>query len=69
LGSVADPDFYPSPIPELGSWIPDQKTAVKERDEKNLVVTFFIGIKFTKFNIILFLECRRKKFGPIFKEL
>jgi hypothetical protein len=29
------PDFYPSQIPDLGSRIPDPKTATKERDEKN----------------------------------
>ncbi len=28
-------DFYPSRIPDLGSRIPDPKTATKERGEKN----------------------------------
>jgi hypothetical protein len=42
--SVADPGclsrsriqiFYPSRIPDLGSWNPDPKTSTKERGEKN----------------------------------
>ncbi len=58
-----DPDFYPS-------WIPDPKTATKERDEKKVVVIpFYVATNFTKLKIILVLKCRRKKFGPIFKEL
>jgi hypothetical protein len=28
---IPDPDFYPSRIPDLGPWIPDPKTATKER--------------------------------------
>ncbi len=32
---IPDPDFYPSRISNLGSRIPDPKTATKERDEKN----------------------------------
>ncbi len=31
---IPDPDFYPSRIPDLGSRIPDPKTATKERGEK-----------------------------------
>jgi hypothetical protein len=31
--------------------------------------TFFLATNFTKFKIILFLNCWRKKFGPNFKEL
>jgi hypothetical protein len=30
---IPDPDFYPSRIPDLGSRIPDPKTATKERGE------------------------------------
>jgi hypothetical protein len=53
-----DPDFYPSRVPDLGSRIPDQKTAIKERREKKLVVIpFFVAINFPKLKIILFLEC------------
>ncbi len=41
-----------------GSRIPDPKTAIKERDEKNLVVIpFYEAINFKKLKIILFLEC------------
>jgi hypothetical protein len=55
--------FYPSRIP-------DPKSAIKEKGDKKLVViSFFVAINFTKLKIILFSECRRKKFGPIFKEL
>jgi hypothetical protein len=51
LGSVADPDFYPFRIP-------DPKTAIKERGEKNFfVIPFFIATNFTKLKIILFLKC------------
>jgi hypothetical protein len=51
LYRIPDPDFYPSGIP-------DPKTAIKESDEKKLVVIpFFVAINFTKFKIILFLEC------------
>jgi hypothetical protein len=32
---IPDPDFYQSRIPDLGSWIPDPKTAIKDRGEKN----------------------------------
>ena len=31
---IPDPDFYPSRIPDLGSRIPEPKTATKERGEK-----------------------------------
>jgi hypothetical protein len=60
---IPDPDFYPS-------WIPDPKTATKERGEKKFVViTFYVATNFTKLEIILVLKCGRKNFGPIFKEL
>jgi hypothetical protein len=59
-----------SRIPDLGSRIPDPKTATKERGEKNFFVKhFFAATNFTKCKIILFLNCSRKKFGPNFKEL
>jgi hypothetical protein len=35
LFRIPDPDFYPFWIPDLGSQIPDPKTATKERGEKN----------------------------------
>ncbi len=62
LSRIPDPDFYPSRIP-------NPKTATKERGEKNCYHTFFVVTNFTKLNLILFLKCRRKKFGTIFKEL
>jgi hypothetical protein len=63
LSRIPDPDFYPSRIP-------DPKTATKERGEKKIdVIPFYVATNFTKLYIILVLKCRRKKFGPIFKEL
>jgi len=66
---IPDPDFYPSRIPDLGSRIPDPKTATKERGEKNCYNTLFVVTNFTKLNLILFLKCLRNKFRIIFKEL
>jgi hypothetical protein len=58
-----------SRISDPGSRIPDQKTATKERGEKNSCHNFFGAINFTKLKIILLLKGWRKKFGPVFKEL
>jgi hypothetical protein len=56
LSLIPDPDFYPSRIPDLGSRIPDPKTATKERGEKKFVViTFYVATNFTKLHIILVL--------------
>jgi hypothetical protein len=58
LSRIQDPDFYPSRIPDLGSRIPDPKTATKERGEKKFVViTFYVATNFTKLQIILVLMC------------
>ena len=47
-----------SRIPDLGSRIPDPKTATKERGEKKcVVITFFVATNFTKLQIILVLKC------------
>jgi hypothetical protein len=55
---IPDPDFYPSRIPDLGSQIPDPKTATKERGEKKFVViVFYVATYFTKLKIILVLKC------------
>ena len=52
---IPDPDFCPSRIP-------DPKTATKERGEKKIVIIpFYVATNFTKLNIILVLNCRRKK--------
>jgi hypothetical protein len=42
---IPDPNFYPSRIP-------DPKTATKERDEKKLVLTFYVATNFSKLQII-----------------
>ncbi len=62
-------------IPDPGSWFlaildPGSKTATKARGEKKLVViTFYVATNFTKLQIISVLNCWRKKFWPIFKQL
>ncbi len=62
-------------IPDPRSWFlatpdPRSKTATKERGEKKFVViTFYVATNFTKLQIISVLNCWRKQFGPIFKEL
>ncbi len=49
LSRIPDPDFYPSRIPDLGSRIPDPKTATKERSEKKFfVIPFYVATNFTK---------------------
>jgi len=54
-------DVYPGPIP-------DPKTAIKDIDGKTCVVIhFFRGIKFTKFNYFIFEMLKKKKFVQIFK--
>jgi len=64
---IPDPDFYPSQIPDLGSRI--QKQQQKRGVKKLVVIPFFVATNFTKLKTISVLNCRRKKFGPIFKEL
>jgi hypothetical protein len=57
-----------SHISDLGSLIPDPKTATKERSEtKFVVIRFFVATNFAKLKIIFFLKCLRKKIGPISK--
>ncbi len=60
--------------PVLGMWdvYPGsriQKQKQKRRVRKNYCPTFFVVTNMTKFKIILFLNRRRKNFGPIYKEL
>jgi hypothetical protein len=38
---IPDPDFYPSRFLDLGSRIPDPKTATRERGAKKFVVIPF----------------------------
>ena len=69
-------------IPDSGSWflpIPDPGSRTSDPGSKNsnkrqrwkkfFVKPFFVATNFTKLNIIIFLICWRKKFGPIFQEL
>jgi hypothetical protein len=70
---IPDPDFCPSRIPHPGSRIPDPasrildpKTATKVRGVKKFVaLPFFVATNVTKLKIILFLNWRRKTYGPI----
>jgi hypothetical protein len=53
-----------------GSQISDPKQQQKTGVKKFFFVKpFFVATNFIKLNIILFLICRRKKFGPIFQKL
>jgi hypothetical protein len=70
LSRIPDLDFYPSRIPDLGSWIPAPKTATKERGEKKFfVIPFYVATNFTNLNIILVLKCWRKKFLANFQRI
>jgi hypothetical protein len=44
-------------MPDAGSQIPDPKTATKERGETKILITFYVATNFTKFKIILVLNC------------
>jgi hypothetical protein len=59
LSRIPDPDFYPSRI----------LIFTHPGSQKVVVIPFFVATNFAKLNIILFLKCQTKKFGPIFKEL
>jgi hypothetical protein len=55
-------DVYPGSriliFTHSGSRIPDPKTAIKERGEKEFVVKpFFVATNFTKLKIIFFFKC------------
>jgi hypothetical protein len=50
---IPDPDFYPFWIPDLGSRIPDPKTATKERGIK-MSNLFFVAKNFPKLKLFYF---------------
>jgi hypothetical protein len=59
-----------SRISDPGSWIPDPKTARKERGEKKIFChNFLCSHKFHKIAHYFSSDVLKKKFGPIFKEL
>ncbi len=64
LSRIADPDFYPSRIPDLGS-----KTNKREGWKKICCHTFFRSHKFHKIVNILCLKCWRKKIWPNFQRM
>jgi hypothetical protein len=57
ISRIPDPDFYPSRIPDLGSRIPDPKTATERGEKKFFVIPFYVATNFTKLKIILVLKC------------
>jgi hypothetical protein len=59
------PDFYPSRIPDIGTWIQQHQ----EEEKKFVVLPLFVVTNFTKFKIILFLSWRKKFCLLIYKEL
>jgi hypothetical protein len=61
---IPDPDFYPSWISDLGSWITDPKTATKDR---GFIILFFVVTNFTALNLILFLNAEEKILGQFSK--
>jgi hypothetical protein len=57
-----------SRIPDLGSRIPDPKTATKDRGEKFFFVKpFFVATNFTKLNIFYFLYAEEKNLAQFSK--
>jgi hypothetical protein len=64
---IPDPDFNPFRIPDLGSRI--QKQQQKRGVKKFVVKPFFVATNVTKFKIILFLKCWRKKFWASFQRI
>jgi hypothetical protein len=65
LSRIPDPDFYPSRIPDLGSRIPDPKTATKDRGEKIFFVKpYFVA---TNFTILYFLYAEEKNLAQFSK--
>jgi hypothetical protein len=69
---IPDPDFYPSAsrIPDPGSWIPDPKTATKERGEKKICChTFFCSQKFHKIVNYFIIEMLKKKIMANFQRI
>ncbi len=67
---IPDPGSWFLPIPDPGSRIPDSKTATTERGEKKIfVLTFYAATNFSKLQIILVLECWRKKIWANFQRI
>jgi hypothetical protein len=63
--SVADRDFYPSRIPDLGSRIHQQQ----KRGGKIFCLTFFGSQQIHEINFFFFLKRNGKKSEPIDEEL
>jgi len=70
LSRIPDPDFDPYLILDLGSRIPDQKTAMRDicEEKKILSYLFFRVINFTKLNYFIF-EMLKKKIWANFQRI
>jgi hypothetical protein len=67
---IPDPDFYPSRIPDLGSRIPDPKTAMKTGvKKKSVVIPFFGAINFTSLNYFIFEMLKKKIWANTFLKI
>jgi hypothetical protein len=67
---IPDPDFCPSRIPDLGSWIPDPKTATKERVENKICYhTFLCSHKFHKIENYFSFELQKKNMLANFQRI
>jgi hypothetical protein len=63
---IPDPDFYPSRIPDLGSRIPDPKTATKERGEKIFLSNIILEPQISQnVKYFYFLAAQEKNLGEI----
>jgi hypothetical protein len=66
---IPDPDFYPSRIPDLGSRIPDPKTATKDKGEKCFFQNIFCSHKFHKTKYYFIFDMLNKKIWPNFPRI
>jgi hypothetical protein len=66
---IPDPGFWFLPIPDPGSWIPDPKTATKERGEKKCCHTFFCSHEAHKIENYFIFEMLKKKIWANFQRI
>jgi hypothetical protein len=64
---IPDPDFYPSPIPDLASRIPDPKTEKKRVEKKLVFIACLVAINFTKLKLFYFWNAEEKNVGQFSK--
>jgi hypothetical protein len=66
---IPDPDFYPSPIPDLASRIPDPKTEKKRGVKKISCHALFSSHKFHKIENYFIYEMLKKKMWANFHRI